>query len=69
MGNKIKIKVCECCNNKQIYGNNKWCSSCAIYIKEMKRSLRYYKSKSDKLNKILYGQKNGAERVRLFALK
>jgi hypothetical protein len=59
-----KEKKCECCRNKVIYGNNKWCGACAFYIKTLKLQRNYYKRKSDNLNIKVYGNKSGAERIR-----
>lgn len=54
-------KICECCKRKEIIGNNKWCSSCAVYIKEIKRHLAYYKHKSIRLNRLFIGKSDGRQ--------
>lgn len=59
-------KRCECYRKilKLIFSQTRYCSACALYTKELRRKVNYYRRHYRKLNKILYGQKRGNERVR-----
>lgn len=60
----MKIKKCECCKNKIIYGNSKFCSNCSIYTFKLRIKINHIKREVRLLRIKLYGQKNGSERLR-----
>jgi len=60
-----KYAKCQCCKRRiEKIGGKKFCNRCSIYLSDLKRKVPYYKRKSRKLNKILYGVENGIERIR-----
>jgi len=46
-------KECECCNNiiKQCFPNQKFCSSCSVYLKDLKIKFLCYKREIYRLRK------------------
>jgi len=64
MAIKENVK-CECCGRfTPNYGNTKYCSGCAVHIKELKDKIHYYKKKAKEMTRRVYGQDSGAERIR-----
>ncbi len=57
---------CKCCKKvlKEGFGGQKYCNSCSLFTRELRRQIAYWKGKTKKLRKIYYGQKNGSERLR-----
>ena len=60
----MKIKKCECCKNTIIYGNNKFCSNCALYTKKLREKVSLTKREIKLLRIKMYGQNKGWERIR-----
>lgn len=53
---------CECCKRKiGKWKNQKFCNSCSLYLRELKRKLYYYKNKSENLTILLYGYRDGRQ--------
>ncbi len=61
----MKVKCC-CCKKilKQPFANTKYCSTCSLYTKELRRKISYLGNEVKRLRKIVYGQKRGWERLR-----
>ncbi len=59
-------KKCECCGKKlnRVFSQTKYCSACSLYTQDLRQKVSYYRRNFKKLNKILYGQERGSERVR-----
>lgn len=61
----MKNKKCICCKTaKLIYGNQKYCNSCALFTRELRRQVSYYKHRKVEYCKLIYGTKSGSERLR-----
>jgi hypothetical protein len=57
---------CKCCRKiiNQIAKNQLYCSACAVYHKDLLYSLGHFKNKAIALNKFIYGQGSGSQRLR-----
>ena len=61
----MKKKWCMCCKKEiKSHSNIKYCTNCSLYTFELRRQISYYKLKSKKLNKYIYGTESGSERIR-----
>jgi hypothetical protein len=61
----IYEKKCECCGKDIVdYGVNKMCSSCSVFHKDIVTKANHYKQTIRELKILLYGQPDGAQRVR-----
>ena len=59
-------KRCECCRKelKNIMGGQKYCNSCSVYLKDLRKKISSWRYQARRLRKIVYGQEMGGERVR-----
>ena len=63
---ECKLKICECCKNvfKYYGGTQKLCNRCTVYHKNLRARMNYYRKEVKRLKLMIYGTKQGSERIR-----
>ena len=53
--------ICECCKKylKNKMGGQKYCPSCSLFTKELRRQVTYWKGRTKRLRRLYYGEKDG----------
>jgi hypothetical protein len=60
-------KRCKCCRQVIVkYGSNqKYCSACAVFLRDLKMNLYAYRLQNKRLKLRLYGVKKGSMKIKL----
>lgn len=63
---EYKLKICECCKNvfKYYIDRQKLCNRCTVYHKDLRAKINYYRKEVKRLKLLIYGTKQGSERIR-----